>query len=112
MTQEENNQDARLTSDLTSMGTPIYMPPEQTDAAKVTSAADRYAFGMMTYEMLSSHQPWREGAGAGEILGIKFSNQLKPLHEKIDIDLGVSKAVMKMVSADPSARFESQCGIP
>ena len=55
MTQEAD-QDG-LTGDLTSMGTPMYMAPEQTDAAKVTSAADRYAFGLMAYEILSGRLP-------------------------------------------------------
>ena len=59
----------------------------------------------MTYEVLSSQLPWRKGAGAGEILGIKFSNQLKPLHEQVKVGASVSAAVMKMVALNPNARF-------
>ena len=38
-----------LTQSTVMMGTPLYMAPEQLDAASVTGAADQYAVAMMTY---------------------------------------------------------------
>ncbi len=43
-----------------SMGTPLYMSPEQLRSQKVTGAADIFALGMMTYTFLVGVEYWAE----------------------------------------------------
>jgi len=48
-----------------SLGTPLYMPPEQFNPhAKLSGAADIYALGMMAYTLLVGEPYWRAEAGS------------------------------------------------
>ena len=61
-----------LTSVGISLGTPVYMAPEQAAADPSTdSRADIYAFGVMAYEMLAGHPPF-SGRNAQELIAAHF----------------------------------------
>ena len=98
--------DLSQTSTGMAMGTPLYMAPEQLDAKNATSAVDRFAFGLIVYQMLSGRLPWEDGLGQGEILAKKFSGNLKPLDSDSKI---ISSAVMGLLRANAGDRTES-CG--
>ena len=90
------------------MGTVSYMAPEQIDAKKVGPAADRYALGVIVYEMLAGRRPWDKGTSEGRIYTLKLQGVLNPLHHmKSDIPVRVSKAVMKMLSTRVEDRYNS-----
>ena len=103
------NTDSNLKMTLTStaMGTPLYMAPEQTDAKNVTSAADRYAFGLIVYQMLSGLFPWDGSSGPGMITAYKMMGNLTPLKEVQQVPGFVSDAVMKLLRANPGDRWDS-----
>lgn len=51
----------------TALGTPEYMAPEQAMATSVDRRTDVYATGMVLYELLAGHRPFR-GEGVGQLL--------------------------------------------
>jgi tRNA A-37 threonylcarbamoyl transferase component Bud32 len=59
----EADETPHLTRTGTTLGTPIYMSPEQALGREVSPASDAYAFGVMAFELLSGHVPF-EGESA------------------------------------------------
>jgi TolB-like protein len=55
-----------LTEPGAAVGTPAYMAPEQLDGGDVDHRADQFAFGVLLYEMLAGHRPFK-GATAAEV---------------------------------------------
>jgi eukaryotic-like serine/threonine-protein kinase len=49
------------------IGTPAYMAPEQWDGNSSTSASDIYALGVMAYQLLTGHRPFR-ASGVQELI--------------------------------------------
>ena len=72
-----NQADLSQTSTGVAMGTPLYMAPEQLNAKNTTSAADRYAFGLIVYQMISGELPWNGSEEVSDILTRKLTGNLK-----------------------------------
>ena len=90
------------------MGTVTYMAPEQIDAKNVGPAADRYALGIIAYELLSNRRPWPKDLSEGRIYTRKLQGNINPLHyEKPELGEKISKAVMRMLSIRPEHRYSS-----
>ena len=99
-----NQTDSSQTSTGLAMGTPLYMAPEQLDAKNVTSAADRYALGLIVYQMLAGKLPWNENLGQGSILAKKFSADLDPLMHQPQT---IQSAVMGLLRVKEEDRWNS-----
>ena len=52
----------QLTGNGERLGTPEYMAPEQITRALVSRQTDVYALGLLTYELLTGHQPFRRAS--------------------------------------------------
>jgi hypothetical protein len=93
---------------LTTIGTSAWMAPEQADAKEVDGAADRYAFGLMAYALLSGRMPWDEAVTEQRLLANKLIGQLIPLATaRSGLPAHVTAAVMKMLSVERADRFDS-----
>ena len=90
------------------MGTPSYMPPEQTrDAGKVTSAADQYALGATLYHLLVGHPPFA-GATVQDTLRMIVEKEpvaLREINPTINVDL--ETICLKALQKDPGKRYDS-----
>lgn len=52
-------QNTQLTNTGFVLGTPSYMSPEQINGGRITAKTDMYALGVLFYEMLTGHLPYR-----------------------------------------------------
>ena len=50
------------------LGTPDYMSPEQIEGKPITTAADRYAFGVLLFELLAGRPPFRADSPVGVLM--------------------------------------------
>jgi len=87
------------------MGTPLYMSPEQVRGTAVDHRSDLYSFGAMAYHMLAGRPPFRgENAMA---VAVQHLNETPESLRTIRPDLPVAacKLIEKMMSKRPEDRF-------
>jgi len=96
-----------LTQDGITMGTPLYMSPEQVNGSKLDLRTDIYSLGVTCYHMLSGAPPFR-GETAISIAVQHLKQAPEPL-EKIRGDLPplLCRIVHKMMAKDPEKRYQS-----
>lgn len=69
-----------LTQTGVAVGTPAYMAPEQAAAAPTDHRADLYSLGLVAYEMLAGHPPFR-GTTAQALIAAQMTQAPPPLTE-------------------------------
>jgi len=87
------------------MGTPLYMSPEQVNGAAVDARSDLYSMGVTFYHLLSGSPPFR--AATAFALAYKHLNEDAPPLQDLRPDLPPSliKVVHRLMSKDPAERF-------
>src|SRR5256714_3192691 len=100
------------------VGTPTYMSPEQCDMREVTGASDQYSLGVVAYEMLTGHLPFK-GDSTMSVMYAHFNEPPRPVTElRADCPPNLGAGVMRMLEKDPSRRWPSMddvvavCGRP
>ena len=101
------DQPVDLTRSGTTVGTPLYMSPEQVEGKVVDYRSDIYSFGVTCYHMLAGHTPFA-GSNAFEI-AIKHVRDEPPPLETIrpDFPPALCAVVRKMMAKKPQARYQS-----
>jgi serine/threonine-protein kinase len=94
-----------LTSTGLTVGSPVYMAPEQVTSNDVSPRADQYALASTVYEALCGAPPF-EGSNAMEIVVRKQGHDPRPVLERApNVPAAIGAAVARALSRDPSARF-------
>jgi len=97
---QPNDADAR-----SSLGTPLYMSPEQLDGAPPCPSSDLYALGCVLFELVSGTRAF-SASSLSELLSLKRGFRLPPAR---NIGPGVSwklhRLLRKLLSRDPEARL-------
>src|SRR5438477_261130 len=100
------------------VGTPTYMSPEQCDMRDVTGASDQYSLGVVAYEMITGHLPFK-GDSTMSVMYAHFNEPPRPVTElRPDCPPNLGAGVMRMLEKDPSRRWPSMddvvavCGRP
>jgi serine/threonine-protein kinase len=95
----------------TLLGSPEYMAPEQADpqrAGEVGPAADRYALGVVAYQMLTGRVPF-----PGNTPATLYAHEHKPVPPPRSLCPGLPQAVevalLRMLAKAPAERFPSAC---
>src|SRR3954464_8532239 len=98
---------SNLTSTGASLGTPVYMSPEQITGGKATPATDVFAVGAVLYELLTGCKPFDSNTLQGLFYKI-LTEKPKPLR---DVTPGLPSAldhiVEKAMAKDAAQRYQS-----
>jgi serine/threonine protein kinase len=99
-----------LTQVNSTLGTPLYMAPEQARSAReVDARSDLYSVAVILYEMLAGRTPYVPETGElTEILYKLFTTEPPPLTElRPDLDPALAAVVACAMQKNPEQRFET-----
>jgi serine/threonine-protein kinase len=100
-------QATHLTQSGVTMGTPLYMSPEQVQGQPVDHRSDIYSFGVTSYHLLAGEPPFR-GATAFDVALKHVQEEPRPLAElRPDLPADLCAIVQKMMAKNPDARYQS-----
>jgi serine/threonine-protein kinase len=97
----------RVTQTGVTMGTPLYMSPEQAQGHAMDHRSDLYSLGVTYYHMLAGVPPFRaDGALA---LALKHVRELprSMLVHRPDLPVELDRLVLKLMCKDPMDRYQS-----
>ncbi|MFD0901175.1 serine/threonine-protein kinase, partial [Actinomadura sediminis] len=110
----------RLTRDGGTVGTPLYMAPEQFSGGAADARSDLYALGCVLHELLTGAPPFRAGAGLPRLMYAHLNEAPPPLAaarpdvppwlERLVRDLLAKAADERPASADAVASFLRTAG--
>lgn len=96
-----------LTQSGVTMGTPLYMSPEQVRGQPVDPRSDLYSFGVTSYHMLGGEPPFR-AATAFDVALMHVQVEPKPLGTlRPDLPPELCAVVHKLMAKKPEARYQS-----
>jgi serine/threonine-protein kinase len=103
----ENQPTLHLTASGVTMGTPLYMSPEQAEGKPVDPRTDIYSFGVTCYHMLAGHPPF-QGVNPFEVALQHVQAEPRPLAEvRPDLPRAMCAIVHKMMAKSPAARYQA-----
>jgi Tol biopolymer transport system component len=89
------------------LGTPVYMAPEQTSGDEIDHRADIYAFGALAYELLTGRPPFT-GTTSQEVLSAHVTQAPEPVTKYRDtVPPALEQLVMKCLEKKAADRWQS-----
>lgn len=102
-----NRQDTKTTQFDGFIGSPLYMSPEQINEWTISSNTDLFSLGVVMYELLTGHNPFR----ADSLLAINTKitkEEPHPLSEyRSDLPEGLDYTLKRMLKKKPDKRYAS-----
>ena len=97
----------KLTKTSSTLGTLAYMAPEQIEGKKIDARSDIFSFGVVLYEMLTNHMPFRGDYEAAVIYSI-VNDDFQPVQEyRTDVPSELLHIVNRSLEKDPDDRYQS-----
>lgn len=97
----------KLTQTGGTLGTPAYMSPEQLYGRALDGRSDQYSLAVMVFELLAGRHPF-PGESVADIVQMHCTAPPPPLSEvRPDLPERLVQGVLRAMSKDPAARFDS-----
>jgi serine/threonine-protein kinase len=93
-----------LTMSGTTIGTPLYMSPEQARAQPVDGRSDVYALGVLTYQLLTGELPITGSSTFAVLAAHVMTTPPRMSDVTRDLSPELDQAVIHMLEKDPNAR--------
>lgn len=104
---DPEQQGLNLTQSGVTMGTPLYMSPEQVEGKPLDPRSDMYSFGVTCYHMLAGQPPFR-GETAFEVALQHVQATPRPLQDiRPDLPSELCAIVLRMMAKKPDERYQT-----
>jgi predicted Ser/Thr protein kinase len=100
---------ASLTQTGTVIGTAGYLSPEQAEGREATPASDRYALGIVAFELLAGTRPFQNDSPTAEATAHVRSSVPSIVERQPGLPVEVDAVFARALAKDPRHRF-STCG--
>jgi serine/threonine protein kinase len=101
------SEDSELTRDGMTLGTPLYMSPEQAEGRPVDARSDLYSLGATVYHLLAGRPPFA-GSSAIAVAMAHIKDPLPSLATaRPDLPAGLCEIVERLLAKPPDDRFAS-----
>ncbi len=103
----DSSQHVELTQTGMTLGTPLYMSPEQIEGKPLDPRSDLYSFGVTCYQMLAGRPPFSSETPLA--LAVQHLNKVpEPLEQcRPDLPPALCRMVHKMLAKKPEDRYQS-----
>ena len=91
----------------TTMGTPLYMSPEQAQGKALDHRGDLYSLGVTFYHMLSGEPPFQADSAVALALKHVGEQPVSLRARRPDIPLELERLVLKLMAKSPADRYQS-----
>ena len=100
-----------LTQVGTTMGTPLYMSPEQVHGQKLDQRSDLYSFGVTCFHMLAGEPPFHGETAMA--VAVQHLNTRPPRlrQRRPDLPPALCQVVHKMMAKDPEKRYPDAAAV-
>jgi serine/threonine protein kinase len=95
------------TTQITGIGSPAYMSPEQVRMEDVTHQTDIYSLGVVMYRMLTGRLPYEASTQAGLTYAILNTPPARPSTLRPDLPPLLDEIVMKAINKDLAGRYKT-----
>jgi len=95
------------TTQITGVGSPAYMSPEQIRMEALTHQTDIYSLGVTMYRLLTGRLPYQASTQAALTYAILNAVPLCPATLRPDLPPLLDQIVMKAINRDPKERYKS-----
>jgi serine/threonine-protein kinase len=96
-----------LTQSGITMGTPLYMSPEQAQGHEVDHRSDLYSLGVTFYHMLTGDPPFRGDTALAVALKQVREAPRSMLIHRPDLPQDLDRLVLKLIAKSPNDRYQS-----
>lgn len=88
-----------------SVGTLLYMSPEQLRGDDVTAASDIYSMSLIAYELITGRRPFNP-TSASQLLEMQRAGvRVKPVHLREGLSAKAQAIILRALSFDPGSRY-------
>ena len=95
------------TTQLTGVGSPAYMSPEQLRMEPLTHQTDIYSLGVTMYRLLTGRLPFQASTQVGLTYAILNTEPMRPSALRPDLPPLLDEIVLRAIAKDPAARYRS-----
>ncbi|HEY2158280.1 MAG TPA: serine/threonine-protein kinase [Isosphaeraceae bacterium] len=103
----DQDRDTNITQQGVTMGTPLYMSPEQAQGHALDHRSDLYSLGITFYHMLAGEPPFKADSPLALALKHVKDTPVDLSVRRTDLPPDLCKLVMRLIEKDPAQRYQS-----